>query len=62
MAEPDIYVERCFECPARKYMSRSTMVCKFIRRMRASPDDRRFPRWCPLLKQPITVAAIQKEK
>ena len=61
--EPDIYVERCSECPAHENADIDQMWCRvrdeeFIPRM--GPWDRRFPRWCPLLKAPITIAARRK--
>ncbi len=59
MPEPTIYVERCPGCPMHKRLNKDEMWCEAIEEKRMGPWDRRFPRWCPLLKAPITVAAIE---
>ncbi len=59
--DPNIYVERCAKCPAYNYGTREVFGCGIGRRFRVVSIDRRFPRWCPLLKKPITVAAIRNK-
>ena len=61
MPNPDIYVERCSECPMHEHVIMDLMLCRVTKAERFGPWDRRFPRWCPLLKQPITVAAIRNK-
>ena len=62
--EPDIYVERCSSnCPFYTGWSQSYMRCWAKDngdRIRPKVIGRRFPRWRPLLKAPITIAARRK--
>ena len=61
--EPDIYVERCIECPMHIRFDLLWFECMAIKRQkypRVKPTDRLKPRWCPLLKAPITIAARRK--
>ena len=62
MSEPDIYVERCSECPMHNssHGSWSFFYCGLVDAPRTKAYGRRFPRWCPLLKGPITIAARRK--
>lgn len=65
MREPDIYVERCIECPVHEIINKDEMWCKvkdWDYTLRIGPWDRKFPRWCPLLKGPVTIAALKKNK
>ena len=63
-AQPDqtIQVERCSECPMHENVDIDCMICCAVdpEMVRMGPWDRRFPRWCPLLKAPITIAARRK--
>lgn len=54
MDGPNIYVERCSECPAHRGRDWK-FWCGILKRWRTYAMDRRFPRWCPLLKQSITI-------
>lgn len=60
--EPDVYVERCTECPAHRRWEYTQFTCRVEKPgvIRVVPYDRAFPRWCPLLKGPVTLAAIRK--
>lgn len=65
LREPDIYIERCRECPWYVLPGNVYFLCRIkdprpyvIPRKKVT--DRRFPRWCPLKKNPITVAALRK--
>ena len=69
MSEPDIYVERCdSNCPFFGYPSNdrfhqsqpSSFHCFVVEQRGVIPTDRRFPRWCPLLEGPVTVAAFKR--
>ena len=56
----DIYVERCIECPMHHNINMDEMWCRVKnpnQTPRMGPWDRKFPRWCPLLKGSITIAA-----
>ncbi len=63
MSEPDIYVEWCWKCPAYEPFG-PIFRCDFLPKgsglRKVLKKGRRFPRWCPLLKGPITVAAVKR--
>ena len=62
MAEPNVLVDRCTECPMHENIDLDYMRCRARGNEQCymGPWDRRFPRWCPLLKGSLTITAIRK--
>ena len=59
--EPDIYVERCSECPAFSSIGvEFAVLCQIKGKAIMWQKHRRFPKSCPLLKAPITIAAVRR--
>lgn len=59
--EPDILIERCVVCPFHVNLDLDRFVCGVLDGgPRIGPWDRRFPRWCPLLRGPLVMAAERK--
>lgn len=63
MPEPNVLVDNCRECPCHSITPLHLIgYCNVDTKKRSTTEKtgRRFPRWCPLLKGPITVAAVRK--